>query len=68
VPIEQMRLVLNDAITALPESEGWQRRTIKDHGEILDAIEARDQETAATSMSRHAASTEKSVKALLAAL
>jgi GntR family transcriptional regulator, transcriptional repressor for pyruvate dehydrogenase complex len=66
--VEQMRLVLNDAITALPESRGWQRRTVKDHALILDAIQARRADAAATAMGRHVATTEKSVTALLAAL
>jgi GntR family transcriptional regulator, transcriptional repressor for pyruvate dehydrogenase complex len=66
--VEQMRLVLNDAITALPESKGWQRRTVKDHAVILDAIQARREDAAATAMGRHATSTQKSVTALLAAL
>lgn len=66
--VEQMRLVLNDALAALPESKLWRRRTLKEHGTVLDAIVARRAEAAAAAMDRHAAGTEKSVAALLAAL
>ena len=59
---------LNDAITALPESKGWQHRTVKDHALILDAIQAGRADAAAAAMGRHVAATEKSVTALLAAL
>jgi DNA-binding FadR family transcriptional regulator len=66
--VERMRLVLDDAITALPESKLWQRRTAREHAAIVLAIEARKADAAAKAMERHTASTEKSVKALLAAL
>jgi DNA-binding FadR family transcriptional regulator len=66
--VERMRLVLNDALTALPESKPWQRRTAKEHAAILQAIEGRDAGAASAAMDRHAASTEKSINALLAAL
>ncbi|MEO8686742.1 MAG: FCD domain-containing protein [Solirubrobacteraceae bacterium] len=66
--VERMRLMLNDAITALPESRMWQRRTAKEHALILTAIANRRPADAAKAMERHAASTEKSVSALLAAL
>jgi GntR family transcriptional repressor for pyruvate dehydrogenase complex len=66
--VERMRLVLNDAMAALPESKLWQRRTGKEHAAIVAAIEKRAADAAAKAMERHAASTEKSIKALLAAL
>ena len=66
--VEQMRLVLNDAIAALPESKLWRRRTLKEHAAVFDAIAAGRAETAAAAMTRHARGTEKSVIALLAAL
>jgi GntR family transcriptional regulator, transcriptional repressor for pyruvate dehydrogenase complex len=66
--VEQVRLVLNDAIAALPESKAWQRRTTREHERILTAIEVGTSGAAATAMGKHADWTEKSVKALLAAL
>jgi DNA-binding FadR family transcriptional regulator len=66
--VEEMRLVLNDAIAALPESRGWQRRTVTEHAAILEAIESGDESAASAAMGRHVAGTEKSVTALLAAL
>lgn len=66
--VEQMRLVLDDAIAALPESVAWRRRTIREHAAVLEAIKARRAGPAAKAMERHAKGTEKSVNALLAAL
>jgi len=66
--VEQIRLVLNDAIAALPESRAWQRRTTREHERILVAIEAGMASAAATAMGKHADWTEKSILALLAAL
>jgi len=66
--VEQMRLVLNDALAALPESAPWRRRTEKEHAAILAAISARRNGAAAKAMDRHVKGTEKSVAALLTAL
>lgn len=66
--VEQMRLVLNDAIAALPESAPWRRRTEKEHAAVLAGISARRSSVAAKAMDRHVKGTEKSVAALLAAL
>lgn len=65
---ERMRLVLNDAITVLPESPAWQRRTVTEHAAIVAALRKRGAEAAAAAMERHTTSTERSIKALLAAL
>jgi GntR family transcriptional repressor for pyruvate dehydrogenase complex len=66
--VERMRLVLNDALAALPESPAWKKVTAKEHRLILEALRKRDGVAAGKAMERHAASTEKSVSALLAAL
>jgi GntR family transcriptional repressor for pyruvate dehydrogenase complex len=66
--LEHMRLVLNDAISALPETTAPQRRAIKEHATILAAIEARDAAAAAKAIDRHAATTERDINAMLAAL
>jgi GntR family transcriptional repressor for pyruvate dehydrogenase complex len=66
--VEQMRLALNDAITALPESKAWRGRTVKEHAAILDAIAAGREHDAAEAIRRHVTATEKSINALLAAL
>ena len=66
--VERMRLVLNDAITALPESKMWKRRTAKEHAAILEMIKDGRPAEAAKAMGLHATSTEKSISALLAAL
>lgn len=66
--VEQLRLVLNDPIEALPESVPWRTRTVREHTAILAAIQARRPSEAGKAMERHAAGTERSIKALLAAL
>jgi GntR family transcriptional regulator, transcriptional repressor for pyruvate dehydrogenase complex len=66
--VERMRLVLGDALTALPDSPAWRKVTAREHRRILDAIARRDGNAAGRAMERHAASTEKSISDLLAAL
>ncbi|MEA2245646.1 MAG: GntR family transcriptional regulator, transcriptional repressor for pyruvate dehydrogenase complex [Solirubrobacteraceae bacterium] len=67
--LEHMRLVLNDAIVALPaETKPLQQRAVKEHAVILEAIVSRDPEAASTATARHAASTEKGIAAMLAKL
>jgi DNA-binding FadR family transcriptional regulator len=66
--LEHMRLVLNDAISALPETRTPQRRAIKEHAAILAEIEGRDGAAAATAIDRHAATTERDINAMLAGL
>ena len=66
--VERLRLVLNDALTALPESELWHERSRREHAPILEAIGTRDGEAARAAMTQHVSSTERSINALLAAL
>jgi len=66
--IERLRLVLNDALTALPATELWYERSRREHAAIRDAIKARDGKAASAAMARHVESTERSIRALLAAL
>jgi DNA-binding FadR family transcriptional regulator len=66
--VEEMRLILNDAITALPESDIWKRRTATEHAAIIGGIKARRSNDAAKAMEHHTIATEKSISALLAAL
>lgn len=66
--VERLRLVLNDALTALPESELWHERSRGEHAAIRDAVKARDGEAARAAMTQHVATTERSIHALLAAL
>lgn len=67
--LEHMRLVLNDAIVALPaDTKPLHQRAVKEHAVIVDAIAARDGEAASAATARHAASTEKGIAAMLAKL
>jgi GntR family transcriptional regulator, transcriptional repressor for pyruvate dehydrogenase complex len=66
--IENIRLELNDALIALPESRVWHERSTLEHEAILSAVRDRDPDAATTAMEAHIAHTSQSVKALLAAL
>jgi GntR family transcriptional repressor for pyruvate dehydrogenase complex len=66
--IEEIRMRLNDAMTLLPESDVWRRRISGEHEALLQAIEDRDAETAGTLMQEHVASSEQSLRAVLAAI
>jgi GntR family transcriptional regulator, transcriptional repressor for pyruvate dehydrogenase complex len=66
--IERIRLELNDAMIALPESDVWHERSALEHDAIIAAITDGDAGNAARVMQTHIAHTEQSVAALLAAL
>lgn len=66
--IEKIRLELNDAMIALPESPVWHQRSALEHEAILNAVRELDGATAAKAMKTHIAHTQKSVEALLSAL
>jgi DNA-binding FadR family transcriptional regulator len=66
--IERIRLELNDALIALPESHVWHERSALEHEAILQAVTDRDGAGAAAAMGTHIAHTGQSVEALLAAL
>jgi len=66
--IERVRLVLNDPLTALPESELWHERTYREHDAIVQALEQGDATAARRAMFAHVEHTDASVRVLLAAL
>lgn len=64
--VEQIRVVLSDALTVLPESKLWHDRTASEHEAILVACRASDPQGAAEAMQAHIGATERSIRALLA--
>jgi DNA-binding FadR family transcriptional regulator len=66
--IENVRLELNDAMIALPESPVWHERSAVEHEVILVAVRDRDPDAAIAAMEEHIAHTAQSIEALLAAL
>jgi DNA-binding FadR family transcriptional regulator len=66
--IERIRVILNDALLALPESDLWRERTHLEHGQICSAIEVQDGRAARRASLAHVHHTELSIRALLAAL
>jgi GntR family transcriptional repressor for pyruvate dehydrogenase complex len=65
---EDVRLRLNDALSLLPESETWHRRLTGEHEAIFDAIEARDANAAEAAAEVHVDNSERSVRAVFAAM
>jgi len=65
---ERLRLALNQALMALPESALWHARSNAEHRRILAAIEAREPARARSALRAHVANTEVSIRALLRAL
>ena len=66
--IEDIRLRLNDAMIALPDSHVWHERSAVEHEAILRAVTDRDGDAAAAAMRAHIDHTAQSVEALLSAL
>lgn len=66
--LEQVRLVLNQALAALPESEVWHERMYTEHELIIAAIEREESDTAHAIMLAHVRSAERALQAVLAQL
>lgn len=66
--VESIRLMLNDAILAMPESELWHERIDREHRAVLSAIERKDQAAASGAMREHTDHSGEGLRALLAAL
>jgi GntR family transcriptional repressor for pyruvate dehydrogenase complex len=65
---EDIRLALNDALIALPESRLWHARSNKEHRTVLNAIETQRPARARSALRAHIGNTDKSIRALLHAL
>jgi DNA-binding FadR family transcriptional regulator len=66
--VERLRLVLNDPLVALPDSELWHARSNVEHAAILAALAAADERSARESMQVHVWHTAQAIRALLRAL
>lgn len=66
--IEDIRMRLNDAMTLLPESQRWHERINREHGAVMQAIEAGERETAFAAMEVHVANSEQGMRAVLNAI
>jgi DNA-binding FadR family transcriptional regulator len=66
--IERLRVVLNDPLVALPDSELWHARSHVEHTAVLDALAAGDGPAAREAMRVHVAHTSQAIRALLQAL
>lgn len=66
--IERIRLILNDALLALPESNLWHERSVSEHERILRAWGAGNAPAAEAAMADHIAGTAVSIRALRARL
>lgn len=66
--IEEIRMLLNDAMTLLPESDAWHLRISSEHTALLDAMENQDADAAESLMQVHVANSEQGLRAVLAAI
>ncbi|MEO8744134.1 MAG: FadR/GntR family transcriptional regulator [Candidatus Dormiibacterota bacterium] len=66
--IEEIRRLLNDAMTLLPESDTWHRHMSGEHEALLKAIECGDGDAAERAMEEHVANSEQGLRAVLAAI
>jgi DNA-binding FadR family transcriptional regulator len=66
--VERVRMALNVALLALPESRVWHERTVAEHDALVSAIEAGESELARVAMRVHVVHTDQSIRAMLSAL
>jgi DNA-binding FadR family transcriptional regulator len=66
--IEDIRVQLNDAMIALPDSHLWHERSAAEHEAVLRAVTDRDGDAAGVAMRSHIDHTAQSIGALLSAL
>jgi len=66
--IERLRIVLDGALLALPDSELWHARSNKEHEAIVKAVQDGEERAARAAMRLHVEHTDRSIKALLQAL
>ncbi len=63
--VERVRLAITDAILVLPETPLWQGKSLREHQEVLRAIEAQNAQAARRAMASHVGHTARSISALL---
>jgi GntR family transcriptional regulator, transcriptional repressor for pyruvate dehydrogenase complex len=66
--IERVRVQIGAALRAMPESQRWHERSIREHAAIVDALRRRDARAARARMRTHLAHTDQGVRALIVAL
>jgi DNA-binding FadR family transcriptional regulator len=66
--VERLRLVLNDALAALPESDAWHSWSNDEHRRVARAVRERDAETARDAMAAHVLHADDAIRSLLASL
>ena len=66
--VERVRLVLNDALAALPDSDAWHAWSNDEHRRVLAALRARNPERAREAMAAHVLHADDAMRALLASL
>jgi GntR family transcriptional repressor for pyruvate dehydrogenase complex len=63
--LEQVRLLLNEALSVVPESDLWHERIFQEHDAIIEAIAARDSARAIEAMRHHVVNAERGLRAVL---
>ncbi len=63
--VERVRLAIADPLALLPETPLWQDKSLREHQDILRAIDARDADAGRRAMASHVGHTARSIAALL---
>jgi GntR family transcriptional repressor for pyruvate dehydrogenase complex len=66
--VERLRLVLNDVLAALPESDAWHSWSNDEHRRVARAVREHDAETARDAMAAHVLHADDAIRSLLASL
>jgi len=66
--VEHVRLVLNDVLAVLPDSDAWHTWSNDEHRLVLDAVRSGDPERARDAMAAHVLHADDAIRVLLASL
>jgi GntR family transcriptional repressor for pyruvate dehydrogenase complex len=66
--IERTRVVLNDPLAALPDSDAWHSWSNDEHAELVRALRRRDADGAGRAMAAHVLHADGAIRALLRSL
>lgn len=66
--VERLRLILNDVLAALPDTEAWHSWSREEHDRVVAALARRDAETARDAMAAHVLHADDAIRALLRSL
>jgi GntR family transcriptional repressor for pyruvate dehydrogenase complex len=66
--VERIRLTLNAALAALPDSDAWHSWSNEEHAAVAEALAARDADAARAALTAHVVHADDAIRALLRSL